>query len=449
MGFTHLGNIGHANNKAAQATCTLTITQDVPVGSLVVVWHAWGTNGASGGGGNGKNANPTFSVTDSQGNLYTNIATREDSGTTQPSFGLFVARITVALSVGDTITDTYYNTTITPKAISAHAFSMDAGMTWAANDRGPANVTQGTGDPINVGVSSMTSQEYLGVHVLASKGPDTDAYTWDSSWTQITGDGTTGGLDTSNAQLRGGWWIKTATSFQTTGITSDTADRIYRQGMACICQVPIPSFPTTPLLDDFNRADENPLDNGTWDATTCCGQFNAHLKIVSNVAMSASASAGSWWLTQNAVEDAEVFATMPTGVEGGVLLHGSGCGNNSTRSGYECEWQASGTRVAGDQLAMGQMGNSADVSGGAGWRTRINGTAGYKVGLQKQGRVLLSWVDRGSGWECCAGMYCDAFVRSSGKMGLVVRSSTPRMDDFGGGEHRAVGHLLPILGVGA
>lgn len=447
MGWSSAGALGNAQNKAASSTVAFTCSQAVAAGQLVAIWTAWDAHGPSGGIGAGKTVSTRHSVTDSQGNIYVCLFAREDSTTSRPTGAIFVSLVRNALAIGDTITCTYANAVPVAKAIAGHVFNADAGMFWLADDVGPAQVFSSAVDPPSLTMSGLDSQEYLWLHVLGNKGPGTDAYTWDAAWTQITGDGTTGGLDTSNCQVAGGYKIATATS-ETVDVTSDTADRVYVQGMVAIAQAPLPTFPTTPILDDFNRADENPLDNGTWDATACTAQAGAHMQLISN---EARGGGGSWWLTANAVNDAEVYVSMPTPGDAGLLLHGSGCGNISTRSAYGLTWNDTGGNFSGQTILFGQAGNSFGIAGGAGYAIRRDWASVTQTGLQKDGKGLIVWLNEGGGWFPVGGMYCEVFVRNSGQMALTAGTATPHLDDFGGGAHvvAATQHLLPILGVGA
>lgn len=56
------------------------------------------------------------------------------------------------------------------------------------------------------------------------------------------------------------------------------------------------TFPLTSLIDNFNRADENPLFNGTWNFPVI-GVGGVSLQLVSNqVKATASGANGSYWL---------------------------------------------------------------------------------------------------------------------------------------------------------
>src|SRR3989304_3546894 len=56
----------------------------------------------------------------------------------------------------------------------------------------PATLATDALDPGAITPGSLTSREYLWIHGLAGEGPQTDAYTWDADYTQVSGNGTTG-----------------------------------------------------------------------------------------------------------------------------------------------------------------------------------------------------------------------------------------------------------------
>lgn len=454
MAFASVGGLGSNNSKVASSTITLAPTSNVPAGHLVVVWSAWDAHGPSGGSTSG-NSTPRYVCHDTAGNIYTQLGGHEDSDTTRPAFLLFVSQLRNALATTDTITVSYINATPVAKGITAWEFTL--ANAWANADKGNTRVTTLGADPAAISVSGMDSQEYLLLHVLSAKGPSTDAYTWDADYTQVGTGGTTGGTDTSNCTVTGGYRIATLTG-DTVDVTSTTADRNYLQGLYALCQVTVPTFPTTPILDSFTRADENPLDNGTWDATGCQAAGSHPLQLLSNqVGTSGGFPGGQWWLTQNAVNDAEVYATQPvkpgaTGITSGfgVLLHASGCSQSSTRSGYEGLWTYQGGTF--DQVYLGAAGNSVNVDSGLTWRSGVANANGVKVGLVKIGSTVFLFLDLngGVGWEQVAAAYYTSFVRTSGKMGLDIGDTTARCDDFGGGPHVSLApHTLPYLGVGA
>lgn len=441
MAFASVGSRGSTSAKVSGATLAMSPTATVPAGALLGVWAAWDNN-------NGVSADGPLSAqlmaSDSVGNVYVIAYSGQDIGAETRAHGaIFLCLVDTAITTSDTITVTNGTSAKVAKAMSLWEFSIGANKVWATNALGPAQALTRAGDPAAVTLGGMTSQEYLLLHVLAAEGPSTDAYTWDADYTQITSAGTTGGADDTNMTVSGGFRIATLTT-DTVDVTSDTADRDYTQGLIALAEVDYdPAFPTFSILDNFNRADENPLDNGTWDATACNAAASTarKLKIVSNQCAEADAGAsnngGQWWLSELTTNDAEVFVTLATEPSAatnngfGPILHGDGCGGAGTRTGFQARWVKRDTGASAfDYIVHGHAG----FAGPTGHCLVIrNMAAGVKLGLQKRGSALHCWFDIGAGWQWTAASYVEANNWIEGKLGLEMQGDAGRCDDFGGG----------------
>jgi len=434
-------------------------TSTVVVGNLLVVWVAWDSahNPAAPQG----NLNGRLAIADSKNNIWSTLACDTDGGTNIYSMaGLFVTRVRTEILTTDTITFTH-QTSLVAKGMSAHEFSMDSTMRWATTDNGPVVVTSRAIDPPAITIGGLDSQAYLFLHTLGAEGPNTDTYTWDADYTQIAQAGTSGGVDDTNITVNGGYRVATLTT-DTVDVTSLTADRDYTQVYVALCEVPYEAgFPSAPVLDAFNRADENPLDNLTWNTGTCTPSFNntRKLRIVSQVVASSDGvnGGGQWWLANIPTNNAEVFCSMPTApttfnLGFSIVLHGSGCGPLATRNGYEAGWRKRedpSQAVVADNILLGGAGNVSNVEPFVRiWRPI---TAGNKLGIQRRTKVNNCWIDEGSGWEWAGAIYFNtgSQVFSSGLLGLQAYDPVTRLDNFGGGSSPPLSHLLPILHVGA
>lgn len=434
MAFASVGSIGSNSAKALGTTLSITLGAAVPAGDLIVVWVCWDT---------GSTIWPV--PTDSKGNLYTMGGWVAHGSVNATS--LYYCRVQTALASGDTITMTGSN--LTAKAMSAERFTCDASKRIARNQES-ATLTTLAADPGAISVGSMTSQEYLMLHALGAEAPSTDAYTWDADYTQIAAAGTTGGAADTNITILGGYRIATLTG-DNVDVTSDTANRDYNQILIALCEVPAyTGFPHTPILDDFNRANEAILDGGIWVASGCTGGPGGNfLSLTSLRAVSTSGNRGSWILNAALTANEEAYVTMATapaasGQAVEVQIDGTGCGNDSTRGVISAIYRfaASGTVPSwpGFGLTNGSL-THCWVS-----RTPVNGD---KVGIEQRGAVSYGWLDRGSGWECVCAAYLNG-VSAGRKLGLsMYGGSAPKALNFGGGDIPSNLHLLPILGVGA
>lgn len=458
MSFTHDGNRGTTSDKTSGTTLALSPTADINAGQVLVVWVACDARAQA-------NERADVKCEDDAGNEYVLLYSYDGSEAgTKPSALLFLSNLANDLLMSNTVTVTWL-APITAKAMSVHEFSITADVairylfaSAVARDNAvdPSTLT---------GSSSMRSQQYLMLHCLAAEGPNTDAYTWDANYTQITGDGTTGGADDSNIHLRGGFRILTTSSAQSVNVTSDTADRDYVQLLTGLVEANIPTFPPPGLgvLDDGNRADENPLSfGGMWsdmgqeqDAPPG-GDANAELKLASGKIQVADQTHIDnydvyYWKDPITCNECAVWATLDTvpsttstpqpapdpptnqGDRGVRVL--------TKRIGVSGDWSMAWQRESRnapdgypywpDHIQMGGYFVYGHI------RHFTDQVAGHKIGMSKDAYHLHFWRDVGSGWEWLAGMDVNLLdpQTSSGPflLGLRVTGSETRVTNFGGG----------------
>lgn len=468
MSFAHVGNVGTNTSKATvgsdqEVTLVVTLAGDVDAGQVLVVWLGCDSVYNAGAPGDDKTIYERMRCNDSQNNLYASLVGGTDGQSNIYAMGaIFITRVVNALTAGDTITCRMRAVTGGGvRCMSVEEFDCSSSLRWAACDPGPTVVTNRASDPASISRAGLeSSREYMLVHFLAAEGPNTDAYTWDSDYTEITGAGTTGGAADSNIHIRGGFRIVSGITSDTVNVTSDTADRDYTQGMAILTEVPVDlTFPRTPIRDDFNRANEDPLSKGgEWISTLCnagpSGATARFLRVLSNVAAGsvATGAGGSWWAEVFTGGQGEVYATISTSGNNTIIYNGSGCANAATVDGLAAGWTifANGTN-AGDYITLG----SAGLTGGVDqYRLRLwlNMAAGRRYGIRRKGNDLHLWVDFTGSWQWAGALHgylvLDGFD-SGGKLGLVNLASATRMDNFGGGPVEITRHLLPYLHVGA
>jgi hypothetical protein len=446
--ISSVGTLGAASDKNSGTTLvSIAVPRDVPAGAIVVLWLAWDS---------------VFSVitpdtfprahkiTDDAGNVYTIIAAETDptafflSGS---AISIAISQLRSPLTSGDLITvEGAHAGTLAAKAISAWEFEFAAGKRWAR--AGPLPATQQTnpaGDPGGESFDTeLVDREWLFLYGLGSEGPDTDAFTLDADYTPITSAGTTGGADDSNVSVRGGWRIASQQA-DSVSMTSDTADRDNAQAMTAVAEVRTMPFPRSVVLDDFNRADEDPVDGGTWD-TLRSALGGARLEIVGNQAQGNNGGGGgfggSFW-DEDWEGCQEVFATYSDFV-GRMALHLNTAGDASTTTmdGYGVGWWATDGNAVGLQWAtLSRSGNAGRVASGPGemvvW---LDGADGHKIGIQRLIEtgtfVHHLWANDGSGWEEHAAQF------TQGIPGPILTLGEPAMDleggakadDFGGSE---------------
>jgi hypothetical protein len=178
------------------------------------------------------------------------------------------------------------------------------------------------------------------------------------------------------------------------------------------------AFPTTGLLDQFNRANEGPPPSASWVNSKAVG-----LKVASNECAGdiAAGSASSWNTSFGANQEcyAKVTVTTPTNM---TLYARLATATDYNSNHYEIVFASTTTlqfwkRVSG---VWTQMGANETISHSSGdqWGIEVNGTTitTYKNGVSQASRT-------------------DSDVAGAGFIGLAAPLSDPAVtfDDFGGG----------------
>lgn len=486
MSWSHISNRGTVQNKTASTTLTLTFTGTVAVGRFLVLWSAWDDHPGApfpfGGGGTNHDAEYMNRVVDTQGNYWTQVCQIGHQGTaTGVRLAMYVCQVKTQLTTSDSVTihslpDQFRGSAagandIVAKCASVHEFSK-ATTGWSrrfAWDHDTIVTANGDLPDLVLGSGSLPNEQHLLLYGIAAEGPNTDAYTFDADYTSITATGTTGGADTDNVHVRGGWRIATLTT-ETVAHSSNTADRDAAQWLMALGEVDIPSggltFPQFELLDDFNRADQNPLgapgwwfDDGVGGGWSVAGgnTVDGGLKIVGNEVVKVHSHDDSYdrvfWNDDIPCRYAEVWATL-SGVPSndsqtqGVPLPPTNYGRRGMGVcierpfdvgpdfRYEAAWFRSGKFQGWDIHHFHFPGQFFRT------QTYIGDMAeGHKIGLQCiDGKWFHSYIDVGSGWEW---LHCHDVRNGSGgeiyqwpspaRIGLRMGGKDCAVDDFGGG----------------
>lgn len=455
--ITSLGSLGTANDKSGGTTqLDMAVTRTVPVGNFLVAWVGWDNVYSVFVDTEAEEAYQPF---DSQGNTWTLVAVCDDK---QDFFnsggwaGIFVTQVDYELTTADTISilgATSFLGNLIAKAISVEEFEISIAGDPCRWVQGPSqgghtyaglavyNSIESRGaDPDSLGVdmtvgSYQYNREWLVLHCLAAEAPDTDVFTWDPAWTEITGTGTTGAADDSNIALRGGYQVLLGhtTSVDVTNTTSSTRDN--SQTMVAIGLTKVTEFPTTPLVDDFNRADEYPMDGGLWETV--------HVFLQPGEAYGSAFG----WLTSNQMggnpggsallEDwgpcAEAWSTI-SDFAGFPNLHicTNGNTNSSSFEGHGVSWA-----TASEYIVFGRSHNEGGVDRGKEFVWPRPGATGDKWGLQRtcEGDLFVTrlWLDQGDGYKEVAAIA----LRDEGngrRAAIAMEDAAGRQDNFGGGE---------------
>jgi hypothetical protein len=436
MAFASVGNLGTANSNASGTTVAIMTGATVEAGNLIVVMTGWDntdtTDTPTGGSGH------RLRCSDSAGNEYTNIKERtngQGAAASGATAAIFVAVATAELASGGTITVTS-DTARVAKAASAWEFTLDADHV-ACNDHTSLLTDGADPGPLTLSSNFDPNREYLFLHCLAGEGPNSDAYTWDTDYTQLNGDGA--GIGAAGMHVRGGFRIATITS-DTVDVTSDTADRDYAQVYCSLREYTPQEFPyTTEVLDNFNRADEDPLSQGgNWEATVGA----TTLEVTSNQA--AYLGATNFAYSNRTTEfpgDVEVWVTIATVGDSGLIFCTRQIGSG-TADFYVL-------RASANDLAVWQSVNQTVGSGFTGWQwdTRLASALanGDEIGIRRVGNLIEVWRTVSGTWTFvhCQG---DPSPFNGGRIGLMQHGTGARMDDFGGGAVTTAQQIIRYVG---
>ena len=188
--------------------------------------------------------------------------------------------------------------------------------------------------------------------------------------------------------------------------------------------------PATPLptLDDFNRPDENPLsDLARWSNGILSGGENG-LKVVSNTLACARTTTCTGWRNDAQYgPDVEVWATLTTlpGTSNSLRLNARvQQPGSSANDGYELRTiQQTGT----DQVLLERIDNGT-------LKTLLTLNQELAVGdtllLRVRGSTLEAWLYDGASWSRL-GSLTDTTYPAAGYVGVGLRGTSARLDDFG------------------
>lgn len=185
----------------------------------------------------------------------------------------------------------------------------------------------------------------------------------------------------------------------------------------------MPSFPSTPtLLDDFNRANEDPISS-PWTIVT--GTPNC--KIVSNEFALSTGTYGQAYYNGFSARDMEASAKIS--VFSSEFLFGfrmRDAAADSTKYGYEATALAATGRVYLKRKPPGA--SSVEL---------INAlqtvTSGDSIGVRAVGPALQVWYQVGAGAWTKILDYTDHTYVQPGRVILQLANTTGRWDNFGGG----------------
>lgn len=425
--------LGSANSNTSTTTLVITTTATAEVGNMIVVASAWDNTDTA-----DTALSSHLKVTDSAGNIYTilgSVANAQGAAAGGAHIILAAAMVTTQLTSGGTITVTS-DTGRVAKCAAAEEFTL-ATPAFMLADKNLA--LDDAADPSALSLPSafttLPSREYLEIYALAVEGPNSDTYTWDADQTTLTSDGSAGSM-----HLRWSYRIATLTS-DTVDVSSDTADRDSVSLLVALAQYTPDTFPTTAIIDNFNRANENPLsDGGNWESTVGVTAF----RLTSNAADSPTANTTAQSnRTTVFPDDQEAYVTLSqentaVGAGQGVIINITDAGSTSW-DGYMLRHRGSLLGSVHDQMTVRRFINNANTRDCLQW-IGLGKTTGNRYGLRRYGNVLETWyLPNGGAWTFLGAMEAVGDLLG-GKIGIYaiegVSVGGTRLDDFGGGQAR-------------
>lgn len=187
-------------------------------------------------------------------------------------------------------------------------------------------------------------------------------------------------------------------------------------------------FPTTGILDNFNRADGSVGANWSADA------FNFG-SVKFNISGNKAVDGGSgysfcWWNVAQYGPDCEVYCTMPLKETVQIYLRIQQPSNSAnTADGYYLE-NVIQSGAGNDQWKLYRVDNCVFTQLGA--TMTQEWTAGDSVGLQAIGSTISVWLKLSGTWTLI-GSRTDATYPGAGYIGAALDNAAAQLDDFGGG----------------
>ena len=189
--------------------------------------------------------------------------------------------------------------------------------------------------------------------------------------------------------------------------------------------------PSAPLatLDDFNRANESPLsDSGRWTNGVNGTSGEVGLQVSSNqLACSRTTTCTAWRSNTQYGPDTEVWTTVSTlaGVNNHIRLKARL--QQVGTSGYDGYMLRTNELSGTDEIYLERLDNGAFVGLVTVHRDLA---AGDRLLLRAQGSTLEAWLHDGAAWSRLATV-SDSTYAGAGHVGIALRGTSGRLDDFG------------------
>lgn len=197
------------------------------------------------------------------------------------------------------------------------------------------------------------------------------------------------------------------------------------------------AFPTLGLLDQFNRADEDPLAGG-WAGPIFSGERQLRISTNEAAPHSVDAYGNSYWNTSSIGPDLEAYCTLTSSFAAGERVYFYFRATvGATVNGYSCRF----SNDAGDHHVWvykdGVSINDFDIADTV--------ASGDKFGVEMIGDTITAYWKAGAGAWTSLGTTVDSTYTAANYIGLALVGSGVRVDDFGGGTLGGVSRTINLL----
>lgn len=205
------------------------------------------------------------------------------------------------------------------------------------------------------------------------------------------------------------------------------------------------AFPTTGILDNFDRVDEGPPPSASWQSGGPSASSSS-MKVTSNAMTDPSAGNGAVWGT-SVGPDTECYITASTIIDNldqlKIWLRLVTPGSTAV-DGYQAKWLRDDSKP-GAQVSLFRIDNNVATQLGTTF-SDTGGTlaSGNKFGADMVGSTITAYINRGS-WVSETSNSGDTTYTAAGFIALSVNNNTNVLDDFGGGTVVS-GPNPPLLG---
>jgi hypothetical protein len=245
------------------------------------------------------------------------------------------------------------------------------------------------------------------------------------------------------------WTNVTAAGATGIGVTLGSDDHCIA-GVA-FSELETDTFPTTSVLDDFNRANEGPPPSANW-ATDQYGLGLAGFQVTSNQLDASNNNATAYWSASTFGPDCECYVTLTTWTfasnDVDLVARLQGGVGTSAVDGYTVK-STSVSGASNDTIKIMRLDNASNTQLGA--TITLELANGDGLGMECDGTSISAYYKPSGGSWIRADSRTDATHAGAGNLGIFTGNTGAVFDDFGGGTivvAAVTTRLLASTGVG-